>query len=366
MSPLGLQSPGFASETVKGRQKLQSLNSYRESDYRMLALLKRLTRDRNISRWMLAFMLTVCPTPSQGVRSNEPMNVDGSSSRESRQRALQSVPLASLTPQAVAKLRPVLDNPTIFRRMPMQSIACDADMFTFAVRYPEVLVEIWQLMGMTKVTTERTGPFSFRGDDGTGTTCRCELVFGSEKLHVYYTQGDYEGGIINRKLDGRCVCVIHSQQALGENGQPVVSATMDVFLKLDNVGADLIAKTISPLVVKTADYNCMESLRFISQLSTTAQRNPEAIEQLAAKLDGLHPDVRNRFIQVAHQSAIRRDRLISERSQRAIQSVKEPLVIIGQATSSKNLHEELLSPIPVGGSTSADDSTPRILEHVVR
>lgn len=301
----------------------------------MLAIKMTIMRESSFARSMLALCLCFASTPVGIVNAGEPLKVEGSSSRESREQALRSIPLGNLTPQAVAKLRPVLDDPTIFRRMPVQTIVCDPEMFTFIIRYPEVLVEIWQLMGMTRVTMERSGPFAFAGEDGAGTTCRCELILGSEKLHVYYTEGDYEGGLINRKLDGRCVCVIHSQPAIGENGQALVTASMDIFLKLDNLGADLIAKTISPLVVKTADYNYIESLRFVSQLSTAAQRNPQAVEQLAARLEGLRPDVRNRFIQVANQSSIRRDRLISQRSQQAIEANSPPSIINGKSPANQ-------------------------------
>ncbi len=210
----------------------------------MLAIKKTILRGNTVARPMLALCLSFVFAPVGMVIAGEPLKIEGSSSRDSREQALRSIPLGNLTPQAVAKLRPVLDDPTIFRRMPVQSIVCDPEMFTFIIRYPEVLVEIWQLMGMTRVTIERTGPFAFAGEDGAGTTCRSELVLGSEKLHIYYTEGDYEGGLINRKLDGRCICVIHSQPAIGESGQALVTASMDIFLKLDNMGADLIAKTI--------------------------------------------------------------------------------------------------------------------------
>ncbi len=297
----------------------------------MLAIKRTDLRGSSTARSLLAVCLSLVLPLNAILYAGEPAKMEGSSSRESREQALRAIPMGNLTPQAIAKLRPVLDDPTIFRKMPVQSIVCDPEMFTFIVRHPEVLVEIWQVMGMTRVTIGRTGPFTFAGEDGAGTTCRCELVLGSERVHVYYTEGDYEGGLINRKLDGRCVCVIHSQPTVSENGQPLITANMDIFLKLDNIGADLIAKTISPLVVKTADYNCIESLRFVSQLSSAAQRNPQAIEQLATRLEGLRPDVRNRFVQVSHQSAIRRDRLISVRSQQLIEEQDPSSITIGKA-----------------------------------
>jgi hypothetical protein len=80
---------------------------------------------------------------------------------------------------------------------------------------------------------------------------------------------------------------------------------MDVFLRFDNVGADLVARTISPFVVKTADYNFSESARFIEQLSIAAERNPDAVEELALQMNQLQPQVRSQFIEVTKRTAKR-------------------------------------------------------------
>ncbi len=239
---------------------------------------------------------------------------EGSSTRESRENALRNIPLKNLTPEAIAKLRPVLEDPSIFRKMPSQTIACDQDLFNFLVRYPETLIEMWELMGMTKVNVQRTGPYTFQGDDGSGTRCKSELVMGSDQTHIYYATGDYEGPFIARKLNGRCVCIIHSKSKMDEGGQNQLTAQMDVFLKLDNLGADIAAKTLSPLVVRTADFNYAESLRFISQLSSSAQRNPSGIEMLARKMTKIKPEVRDRFIQVTKQAADRRTQWIESKA----------------------------------------------------
>jgi hypothetical protein len=261
----------------------------------------------------------------------ESPSLEGTSSREVREQAARSLPFASLTLEATRKLKPVLEDPTVFRRMPLQKFACDPDLFNFLVRYPEVLVHIWQEMGVTKVETQRTGPYSFQGDDGAGTTSTSELIMGSDRLHIYYSEGLYEGPLVARKLEGRCICIVYGQASIGEIGQSMMTAHMDVFLKLDNVGADLIAKTISPLVVKTADYNYLETLRFVSQLSSAAQRDPEAVERLTARLDGLTPEVRQRFVQIANQAALRRDKLISAHWQQQLEKDGKA-VMIGSPT----------------------------------
>jgi hypothetical protein len=264
---------------------------------------------------------------------------EGTSSREAREQAVRSIPLSSLTGEAIKKLRPVIDDPTIFRRMPVHTIPADPEFFNFIVRYPEVLVEIWQEMGVTQVETDRTGQFYFKGDDGSGTHCGNELILGSDRLHIYYSEGYYDGGMVAKKLDGRCVCVVYGQGSVSDANQSTITGRMDVFLKLDNLGAELIAKTISPLVVKTADYNYIETLRFISQLSMAAQRDPEAVSRLSEKLD-LLPDVKNRFIQVSNQAALRRDQLIATHWKQQFEKQKNAPVIIGSpSTKSDNVNQ---------------------------
>ncbi|MFO0924707.1 MAG: hypothetical protein U0905_19735 [Pirellulales bacterium] len=237
--------------------------------------------------------------------ATEPVAVDGSSTPEVRQHAIRQIPLKQLNEQAKQKLLPVLEDPSLFRRMPAQTIHSDPEMLTFLVRYPEVLVNIWDIMGITKVTVNRLNPYVFQGKDGAGTECKAELIYGTDDLHIYYGTGSYDGTLVGRELKGRCVCVLHSKPTNAPNDPSMVSGQMDVFLKLDNVGADIIAKTLGPFVGKTADGNFVESAKFVSQLSQAAEHNPMGVQQLASKMNKIQPTVRDQFIQVAHQVAQR-------------------------------------------------------------
>ncbi len=139
--------------------------------------------------------------------------IEGASSREIRLEAVQSVPFHRLNSNTAQLVREVVENPSFFRRMPTQEIECDPQMFTFLVRRPEVMVNIWQLMGITQVSTQRTSPSSFLADDGAGTTARCDLVYGDSNLHIYYGNGMYDGSMTPRKMRGRCVCILHTRHA---------------------------------------------------------------------------------------------------------------------------------------------------------
>ncbi len=235
------------------------------------------------------------------VDAAEPFATDTASSRETQVDATRRISMQQLNREAQSLVNDVVDKPSFFRRMPTQNIDCDPQMFQHLVRYPEVLVNIWDVMGITKVQVNRTGPYTFTADDGMGTTCKCDLVFGSEKVHIYYGTGAYKGNMAPRQITGRCVCVLYSSTAQSPSGRPMINGSMDVFLKLDNFGADLLTRTLSPLVGKTADYNFVESAKFLAQISQVCERNPGGAQILASKLTKVQPPIRDEFARIAHR-----------------------------------------------------------------
>jgi hypothetical protein len=235
---------------------------------------------------------------SKVAKAVEPFVSDAASSRETQADACRRIPMQQLSREAQTLVNEVIDKPSFFRRMPTQNIDCDPQMFIHLVRYPEVLVNIWDVMGITKVQVNRTGPYTFTADDGVGTTCKCDLVFGNDKVHVYYGTGAYKGSMAPRQITGRCVCVLYSNTAMSAN-RPIINGSMDVFLKLDNLGADLLTRTLSPLVGKTADYNFVESAKFLSQISQVCEHNPTGAQILATKLTKIQPQIRDEFARIA-------------------------------------------------------------------
>lgn len=228
--------------------------------------------------------------------------------KQLRDEAASAIPWDALGEGARAKLLSVVSRPTIYRRLPVQSVDCDPELHVFLVRYPEVVVNIWQLMGVTKVKVNRTGPSTFDAQDGAGTATRAELVYATPELHVYYADGAYDGPLFQRHVTGNCVLVLRSSYSQ-RGGKTVVTDTLDVFAKLDHLGAEIIVKTLYPAVSKAVDSNFTESVRFLGQVSQAAELNGPGMQRLAAHLRNVPPDVRESFarhVEVAYQRAVLR------------------------------------------------------------
>lgn len=218
---------------------------------------------------------------------------------EARDVARGLIPFERLTPQTQERLWGVVDRPTIHRRLPGQVIHCDPDLYVFFLRNPEVVVNMWQLMGITSLSVRRTGAYSFDARDGIGTQAKVELIYGTPDTHIFLADGAYEGPLLKRRTPGRCVLVLKSDYAQDSRERTQVSNQLDAFLQLDQAGAEVVARTLQPLIGKTADHNFGETLTFVSRVSQAVEKNATGVQRLASRLTGVDPNVREKFVAVA-------------------------------------------------------------------
>ena len=230
-------------------------------------------------------------------RAVGPSQPDGSD--QARAAAEEAIPFDKLKPETRAKLLSVVDRPTLYRRLPIQSIDCDHELHVFLVRYCEVVVNIWQLMGITSIQARRTAEFTVEGSDGAGTTSRIDLVYGTPELHLFFCEGTYEGPLFKRLLKGRSVLLLRSGYAFDRAKRPIVTNQLDVFLAVDNAGAELLTKTLHSTVGKTIDSNFIETTKFLTRVSDAAERNGPGMQNLAAKLKNCNEEVRASFADIS-------------------------------------------------------------------
>lgn len=237
-------------------------------------------------------LLQAAPTEAQ-LRSQR------GAEQQTRREAIEAIPFDQLAEEAHAKLWSVVSRPSLYRQMPPAVIPSDPDLYVFLVRHPEVIVNMWDLMGITKVTINRNADYVFDASDGAGTDSRVELVYGDQNLHVMYAEGTYEGPLLKQQIRGRCVLVLRSDYARDQQSNTHVTSRLDVFLQIDNVGAELFARTLHPLVGNTADQNFVESVKFVGQVTQAAESRPERLQQLTQRLTKINPPVRQQFSTLA-------------------------------------------------------------------
>jgi hypothetical protein len=227
----------------------------------------------------------------------------GSSTRQVREEAARAIPLEKLADDIRPKVASVLKSTSVFRRVPVQVIDCDPDLYLFLARHPEVVVDIWQVMGISKVALVPNGPQTYQGTDGAGTTGDLRMCYSNHDTQVVYAEGSYEGPMFGRPIRAQCVLVLRAGYVQETNGRYYITNRLDTFIHFDNMGLDLIAKTFNPLVSKTVDVNFRETIAFVSTISRTAEVNAPGMKRLAAKLTMLDPAVCDDFVRLSTEVA---------------------------------------------------------------
>ena len=264
-------------------------------------------RDCAYHPFMIAWMLAAILLVTDRVRANDD-RLAATSSRVARQESVRAMPLNRLNATKRAAVQSVLRSASVYRRMPTQVIDCDPELFTFLIRNPHVITNMWEVLDMSKLRMARTVDDTYQIDDGNSTRGTIRVLatdYGAEAHHriLLYSEATYRVKPFLRPVKIRCVFLLRSGTIRETNGRHYVTAQLDSFVAIDQVGLDLLARTVHPLLGKTADHNFVETMRFVSSFSQAAKKNPAGVERLTRRLTRVSPDVRRELVDLAYGQA---------------------------------------------------------------
>ncbi len=235
-----------------------------------------------------------------GVRPNP---FRASTSRATRQSALRAIPIDKLDARAKAKVCSVLSNVSVFRRMPIRVIDCDPSLYLFLVRHPDVVVNIWEVLDISRLQLRQVGPETYRVAESVGTLAAVEFLYSSHDTHIIYAEGSYEGSLFARPVKGRCLMVLKTGYIRETDDRYYITSRLDVFLNVEHSGVELLTKAFQPLIGKVADTNFVQSVAFLGSLSRTAEVNCRGVQRLAGRLAHVRPENRLRLAELAAEVA---------------------------------------------------------------
>jgi hypothetical protein len=232
------------------------------------------------------------------------------SSRSARSDAMRAIPWQQIAPQYRRAAQDVVKDASLYRRLPTRVIDCDPEVFTFLLQHPEVVIDVWRVMGISQVSLEKLPNGAYRGSDSAGTVGTVRFIHNSwgkdaENLAVVYADGAYDGKPFIKPLKAKSVIVLRSGSIQETNGRHYITVRIDSFLKIEQMGVELVAKTVQPWISQTADRNFIETLTFVSNFSRTAEKNPQGMKRLATRLDAVEPPIRDELIALCFRTAER-------------------------------------------------------------
>ncbi|MFZ5832625.1 MAG: hypothetical protein ACOY3P_21260 [Planctomycetota bacterium] len=215
--------------------------------------------------------------------------------------AAKGIPFDKLDAAAQSKVRQVLSNVSVFRRLPVRVVDCDPNLYLFLLRHPDVVVNMWEVLKLTMLSVQETGPNAYRSTEPDGTVCNFEYLYQSHDTHIVYAEGTYTGPLFKRQIKGSCLLVLKSGYVQETNGRYYITNRLDAFLNVEPGAVELVTKTIQPLLAKVADNNFTQSLAFAGSLSRTAEVNGAGVARLAERLERVQPEKRVKLADLARE-----------------------------------------------------------------
>lgn len=240
----------------------------------------------------------------------------GQTSRDSQRRILDAVPLDRMPAAERAVAEQAIRRCTLSRRLPVASITCDAALLDFILSKPETLVDIWRVLGISRLSLDPTGPNTWRFADGYGTVGSVRLLHRERTprggVHVYLGSGGYDGSLAPKPLTGSCLVVVRHAPEAGDAGDARrQTVQIDAFLDVDGVGLEMVTRTLQPLIVRSAAINVHEISLFVTQFAAAAARNPSAVARIADRMTRTPPEDRRTLVSLAGGPAAERHPVVA-------------------------------------------------------
>ena len=263
---------------------------------------------RAVPAWLLSLIVGLL-APSLATAQDS-----GSSDRELRELALSAIPWRALSAEEVPLVSQTVRGSSLYRQLPTRLIDCDPEMFTHLVSHPDFVVQVWRELGISKLKVQQVGPGRYQVADAAGASgtvsvfhCTGGARNGRAQPLVLLARADgaYDAPGLPKPLSATSLMLLRADFFTESNGRHYVKARLDSFVRFDQPAAALVAKTLQPLVMKTADRNFVETMRFVSVFSRTAETNPKGVRALVDRMPNLGAGQRAEFLRVCDATAQR-------------------------------------------------------------
>jgi hypothetical protein len=249
-------------------------------------------------------------------RPHEELKVDtlhvGTSNRKSRDEALKLLPLAQLPAQSQQLASTVVNNASLYRRLPTIRCQVDHHVYRFFADHPDVAVSLWRAMGVSKLQMFQTGEFEYEADAKDGTMGVITILSRTSTDCLIHCSGMFQSPVLNKPIQARAIMHVRTAFEVDEKGQHLVTHTADMFVTFPSQTVETVAKAMAPISNKITDKNFEEISLFVRMMQLAMTTQPGWVEQMAGKLDGIIAGRADALLQLTAQCYIDEKKRLGE------------------------------------------------------
>jgi hypothetical protein len=216
--------------------------------------------------WLAALFVVLCASnaPAQPTSPHPPASASAA-----------SLPLNELPPKVRARVRKIVEQPTISVRAPAEEFDGQAAMYRWLLDHPDCASAGWRRLGTPCLEITARGNGCFGWADDQGSDLHWEIIHDTACQRIWYAEGKARPGALLPPMAVYAVVVLHHEDVSTDPDRPRLRQQADLFLYTDSKTAALMARLMGPSAPRMAEQCAVQLQYFFSALTSYLGRHPE-------------------------------------------------------------------------------------------
>jgi hypothetical protein len=244
---------------------------------------------------------------------------EGRSDKRLRQQSIKLIPTRSMAASSRSRVAKVIDECAQYRRLPELHYAVEPKMYEYLIEHPDVAVSTWRAMEISSVQLWQTGPEEYEASAPDGSLGSATVLYRDRSQCLMLCDGTYSSPLLPKPITAAGLLWLRHDYRPDQNGQILVRQRLDVFVSFPSATARAMAALASPITNMMLDRNAFEISLYARMMSQAAESDPEWVEEIASRLEGVLPQRRQELASLVRPVETNRDRTAAV-SGRAISS----------------------------------------------
>jgi hypothetical protein len=191
--------------------------------------------------------------------------------------------LDDLSPENRARVRHVLEHPTLRSSGRVETFSCQPGVYDWLLDHPDLAVRLWRLLGAKCADILPEGNDRFVWKDGPN-HIHWDTVLKRPGLRVWYAEGEVRPGVLLPGTPVQAVAILRYGDAKTTDGRPSLRHQAEVTLHTDSHAVALAARVLGASVPHAGEQVVGQIEMFYAALAWYLDQHPRHAEALFAQL----------------------------------------------------------------------------------
>ncbi|MBM3997392.1 MAG: hypothetical protein FJ303_25075 [Planctomycetes bacterium] len=190
------------------------------------------------------------------------------------------IPWSELSQRAVVLAKPLVANPTVHAKGPVDTFMCTPVQYCWLLDNPDRAVTAWRRLGAKCVSIQRKGPAAFGYTDDNGSNITWEVVHHAPGVRIWHADGKVKPNAVLPLVPVKALIVLRYTEGKSPSGAALVQHHAEVMVHTDSKAAVAVTKLMGQSAPKLAEQGLGQLQLFFSALSCYVDRHPERVDTL--------------------------------------------------------------------------------------